>query len=347
MNNFETLKDLREKAVGAAEQALNRKDVKAYEANMAEIKKFNVVMAGLETPEPKRGITNSLTVTGGEPAGSNGGYLVPDEVNEMVMERMKMLSPLSDLFNVEIVQRGKGWTAYDELSSEGLEFVDETVIPVNDGVQPIFAKVPYILKKYMLRFPVSDELMSDSKVKLHEYLASWFAKKQVFTENKLLKALLDTLTPVTLTSGSELEDLQEAIKDELNPVISMNSVILTNQSGFDLLDGMKRTDGRTFLLPDLKEGKPKAFRLYDVVVRPDEELPSREVELEGVYHPVFVGDYKAFGTLFKTADPGLMVSAEAGWSTGSTEARGVARIDVKAINAEEITVLKKEIFVAV
>jgi len=306
---------------------------------------------------PKNGINddkvkvlyNALTETGGTPVGKDGGFLVPISFNNMIIEQRRQLVQLADLFSVEEVTTPTGWRAIDTAPASGLTAVDEMgTIPTDD--QPAFTKVNYSLSKYGLRVPVSSELMNDNTAGLMAYLSRWFAKKGVITENKKLIALLDTLTAKNLKAGKEVDDLKQVITKELDPDVSVNAVIITNQSGYAHLDGLTGTDGRGLIQPDPTTGAPMMFKSKRVVMLSDAQLPNRVVTAEGAtkgaYYPVYVGDYKVFGTLFKGKAFEVASTNVGGnaWVSDSTEVRGITRLDAQKMDGA--AAVKKEIFVA-
>jgi HK97 family phage major capsid protein len=167
----------------------------------------------------------------------------------------------------------------------------------------------------------------------------------------VLKALLNTLSASNLTVGKEIAAIKSLLNVSLDPEVAMNAVIITNQSGFDALDQMvSATDGRPVLQPDPTTGTPMMFKSHRVVVVSDAMLPNRVVTTTGAtkgsYYPVYVGDYKLFGTLFRR-QPLEVASTNIGgsaWATDSTEVRGIIRLDAQKMDSS--AAVKREIFVA-
>lgn len=292
---------------------------------------------------------NALTESGGTPTGADGGFLVPTSFNNMIIECRRQLVALADVVTVESVTTPTGWRAIDTKATTGFSKVDEMGnIPKDD--QPKFTKVTYSLEKYGLIVPVSSELLNDNTAGLEAYLARWFAKKGIITENKLILEALDTLTAKNLTVGKEAKALTTVLNKELDPAIGAAAVILTNQSGYDYLCGLEDTTGRTLIQPDPTTGQPKIFRSHEVKVLSDAELPNRTVSTSGAtkgdYYPVYVGDFKAFMTLFRGKNLEVASTNIGGnaWATDSTEVRGLMRMDCVKMDGE--AAVKREIFVA-
>jgi HK97 family phage major capsid protein len=196
---------------------------------------------------------------------------------------------------------------------------------------------------------VSNELLSDNTANLMAYLARWFAKKGIITENILLKSLLDSLSASNLTVGKEIKDIKTAINKGLDPDIALNAVVLTNQSGFDHLDQMEDLNGRPLLQPDPTTGTPMMFKSKPVIMVSDAMLPNRVVTATGAtkgdYYPVYIGDFKSFGTLFRRNLLEVDSTDIGGnaWATASNEVRGIVRLDAQKI--DEGAAIKREIFV--
>lgn len=291
---------------------------------------------------------NALTESGGTPTGADGGFLVPTSFNNMIIECRRQLVALVDLVTVENVSTPTGWRAIDNAPTKGFDKVDEMAeIQTND--QPKFTKVTYSLEKYGLIVPVSSELLKDNTAGLEAYLARWFAKKGIITENTIILECLNTLTPKNLTVGKEVKALTSVINKELDPAIATAATILTNQSGFDYLCGLEDANGRTLIQPDPTTGQPMMFRSHRVIVVSDAMMKNRTVsasgETKGEYYPVYVGDFKAFMTLFKGQNLEVASSNIGGnaWRTDSVEVRGLVRLDGVQMDGE--AVVKREIFI--
>lgn len=293
---------------------------------------------------------NALTESGGSPTGSDGGFLVPTSFNNMIIECRRQLVSLADLVTVETVSTPTGWRAIDMAPTGGFTLVDEMgEIPADD--QPKFTKVTYSLEKYGLIVPVSSELLNDNTAGLEAYLARWFAKKGIMTENKKILEKLDKLPAKNLTVGKEVKDLTSILNKDLDPEISKNAVILTNQSGFDHLCSLEDANGRSLVQPDPTTGQPKMFRSIKVQVVSDAQLKNREVKesgsAKGIYYPVYVGDMKAYMTLFAGKNLEVASTNIGGnaWRSDSVEIRGLMRMDGQVMDKE--AVVKREIFIAV
>ena len=274
---------------------------------------------------------DALTEEGGSPAGTDGGFLVPEDMDHQIRELKRQLNPLSALFNVENVTTFTGWRVIDTAPTTGMTLVNEMgTIPTDD--QPAFVKVPYTLDKYALRLPVSNELLSDEVAGLMAYLSKWFAKKQVLTENGLLITALKTLTAASIvpsgTGKTAIDGFKTALNKVLNPAISLSSVIICSQSAFDAIDQIVDDQGRGLLQPNPANATEMRILGRPVHVVDDAFLPNGT----GTVTPaeIFIGDGREFATLFEQENFEIASTDIGGnaWATDSTEIRGISRMCV-------------------
>ena len=182
-------------------------------------------------------LMKALQETGGSPEGADGGFLVPQDFDNMIHQLEKEYLDLSQLFTVETVTTLSGWRAVEQGTRKALPKIAEMGTVGKDD-QPKFAKVSYTVDKYGDRLPVSSELLEDNTAGLLQYLANWFGPKYILTKNTLLLGLLTALeTEVALTAGSEAKELRQAIITKLNSAHSKSAILLTNQSGYAEMDG--------------------------------------------------------------------------------------------------------------
>ena len=279
---------------------------------------------------------DALTIGGGDPTGSDGGFLVPEDISHMIREKKRALDPLREYFNVEPVNTNSGWRVMDNAPTTGFTQVDEmATVPSND--QPAFGKVSFVLVKYGLILPISHELASDEVANLFAYLARWAAKKETITENTLLLSELSTLASAAATvgSGTELKDLKKILNVSLDPAISKNAVILTNQDGFNLLDSLEDLNGRPLLQWDPVSQTPRAFNGKRVVPVSNAVLASSEEANSKSGIPFFLGDGNEFATLFERSAMEILSTNIGGTSfnTDSVQIRFLKRMDVAKFDA--------------
>ena len=281
--------------------------------------------------ENVRILYDALTEGGGNPVGSDGGFLVPEDIQHQIIEQVRTLNPLSQFFSEENVTAPTGWRVTDTAPTQGLLPVNERG-QIQTGEQPKFAQVPYTTSKYALFLPVSNELVTDNVANLFAYLSRWFAKKLTITENNLLVALLQDLTAVDI-SDDPLKGIKKALNVDLDPAISALATIITNQSGYNELDNLLDDNKRPLLQPDPTSATAQRIKGRNVAMVSDLTLPnvtSGEGQSATTAADIFIGDGRQFATLFRVGNFELASTDIGGdaWRTDSTELRGIARLGV-------------------
>lgn len=286
-------------------------------------------------------LTKALSESGGTPQGSDGGFLVPQDFDNMIHEYEKEYLDLSQFFTVETVRLPSGWRAIEKGARKVLPKVLELGTIGRDD-QPQFEKVVYNVAKYGDRLQASNELLSDNTAGLLRYLAGWFAPKYILTKNSLLLGILTGLTKsVTLTSGSEAKTLRQAMITQLNTAYSAGAVLLTNQSGYAAMDSWEDKNGRSLLVPNPAD--PSVYRLNGRrVVYGDNDLIPDETKTTGegesavtiTSTPIYVGKFKALGTLFVRKGIEVASTNVGGdaWATDTWELRALCRLDAQAMD---------------
>lgn len=267
-------------------------------------------------------VYDALTMSGGSPKGTDGGFLVPVDIDNMVREQMRDWDDLAELFNVEEVSTASGWRVADNAPTKGFTKLSGELAAVGKDDQPQFRKVDFSLDTYGLIIPISNELVQDEMGNLFGYLGKWFAKKLVLTNNALLTAMLQTLTATSLTGGL-VKGVKSALNKGLPTAISRGAVILTNQDGFDALDQEEDGNKRPLLQPDVADATQYRFSGRRVKVLDNELLPNGDGGA-----PLYVGNFKQFGTLFRRMPlelRGTDIGGQA-WSNNGYEMRGIVRM---------------------
>ena len=283
---------------------------------------------------------DALSEGGGDPVGTDGGFLVPVDIDNTIYEIKRELLPLSDLFNVESVSAPTGWRPIDTAPSTPMPEIDEMGTVPNNSDQPAFGNVNYALAKRGLRIPISNELMADEDANLMAYLGRWFAKKLVITENYLLLAALGTPS-TALTSGSITAEgaIKTILNKSLDPAISAAAVVITNQTGFDALDQLVDDTGRGLLQPDPTNATQKKIFGRNIRVMSDAQLPNLSTN---TYAPFYIGDMKEFATLFHKGTFEVASTDIGGdaWVKDLTEVRGIARLGVSKFDTAAVVARK-------
>ena len=284
----------------------------------------NVRQAG----EEYNPLIKALAETGGSPEGSDGGFLVPKDFDDMIVEEAKDYLDLAAFFNVEDVRTLSGWRAVETGARKKLPQLGENAT-INEDDKPKFAQVNYNVKKYGDRLRISHELLEDNTANLLRYLAGWWTPKYILTKNDLLLALLSGVATVDLTAGSEAKILKNAMITKLNTAHARAAHLITNQSGYAKMQEWEDKNGRGLLVPNPKDPAALTFNGRPVDYADNDEIP--DVSLK---HPIYVGDFKRVGTLFVRKGIEIAATDVGGqsWETDSHEIRALCRMDAQAVN---------------
>lgn len=263
------------------------------------------------------------------PADGDVGLIVPQDIQTRINEIQRQLNDLSQYIRVETV---------NTLSGSRVLESDDQMTPlqvVNEYGQiqgldnPQFIPIAYQLVKRAGYLPLTNELLADTDQNIIQYVSDWIARKVVVTKNTLITGLLQGLQPTQLNN---LDDIKKVLNVELDPAISLSSVIITNQDGYHWLDTQKDNDGRYLLTDDITQPGRKLFKGRPVVVVSNRYLPTT-VETDPTTvetAPIFIGDGKQFAVLFTRGIYELASTREGGdaWRRDTTELRVITRDDL-------------------
>lgn len=299
-------------------------DSQAYENAFVSFLKGNVSI------DEKITIQAALSST----TDADGGLLIPKDQETQVIELARDYSSLRDLVYVEPVSTLTG-TRVIEVDGEYTPFAEVTEnAKIEDFESGQFKAIGYSCKTYGGILPIPNNLLKDNKGNLLHHINKWFAKKKVATENKLIGDLLNTFNKTAMTS---IDDIKTALNKTLDPAISANAIIVTNQTGFNELDKMKDTDGNYLLQPDPTKPTQKLLKGRPVKVYPDKVLTNDTTKA-----PIIIGNFKKAITLFdremltiKSTDIGA-----GAFETNTTKLRGLLRMDAQKFDEKAIVFLQ-------
>jgi HK97 family phage major capsid protein len=283
------------------------------------------------TEEEKKYATNAVG-TPGQAGGlpNKGGYLLPDEQFNRLIEYRRGLFALKDLCEVIPVTRRSGSIPTTvEDNSELINFDELNEINRKDIN---FAQISYNVGTYGEIIPVANELLEDIDIDLIGVIGRRFVRKGVNTENSKIIALLQTLTP---EAGDSYDDIKTALNVSLDPDIAATAVIITNQNGFDYLDQVKLDNGLPLLQPVLIDPTKKQLSGRIIHVVKNEKLP----DVSGA-HPFFVGDMAEFCKFFDRKQVTVDLSTDAGFNMNAAMVRAIERFDVQKADVSAMVYLQ-------
>ena len=289
--------------------------------------------SGSEAASDTEVIINAMTIAGGAPAGTDGGFLVPQDISTTIIELRRELVTLADLFAQETVSTMTGWRVVDTVNTAGMTKLSNELDPLGNTAKPQFTKVSYSLDTYGDFLPVSNQLLQDETAGLMAYLGKWFGRRLINQENANLMALLETLTGTSITSDP-VGGIKTALNATLDPAISRAAKFLMSQTAYNALDALIDEMGRPLLQPDPTQATGNLLFGRPVVIAPDSLFGEDKAN-------IYVGAFDSFATLFRR-EPMEMASTDVGgnaFRTYSTEIRGVVRMDEVIFDADAVAAL--------
>ncbi|KYM38505.1 capsid protein [Fusobacterium necrophorum subsp. funduliforme] len=261
-----------------------------------------------------------------ESTDGKGGYLVPAQQFEQIKELRRTQITLKSLCTVIPVTSNHGQMPMEAGADGELTNFDELSEIAKHDID--FSQIYFKTADYGDIIPISNTLLADETANLTSFVGKRFVKKSVNTENKKILEILKTATKKT---GTDYKALNTALNKELDPAISANAVIITNQSGFDWLDSLEDGNKRPLLTVDLTNPTQKLFKGRRIIVLKDTLLPDAPSKKS-----FYVGDVSEMIYFFDREGLELAVSTEAGFTTNATLLRAIERFDVKKVDSEAV-----------
>lgn len=293
---------------------------------------FNKQILNMPLTEDEKKYATNAVGTPGQAGGikSKGGYLLPEEQFNRLIEYRRGLIALKDLCEVIPVTRRSGSIPTTvEYDSELINFDELNDISKKDIN---FAQISYNVGTYGEIIPVANELLEDIDIDLISVIGRRFVRKGINTENSKIIALLQTLTP---KAGDSYDDIKTALNVSLDPAISATAVIITNQNGFDYLDQVKLDNGLPLLQPVLTDPTKKQLSGRIIHVVKNERLS----DVSGA-HPFFVGDMAEFCKFFDREQVTVDLSTDAGFNMNAAMLRAIERFDVQKADVKAMVYLE-------
>ncbi len=285
--------------------------------------------------EAYKDLFKAMTLAGGDPAGSDGGFLAPPDFEARVIELSRELIDLSEHVTVIPVNSATGWRNVEATASHvRMQKLAENE-EVGLGASPKFKQIKFNCETYGDFIAVSGELMEDADGLL-EYLAQWFAKRYVATKNALILDILNEKEAKPIAGESD-DDKVKAIKTVLNKDIptaaSKKATILTNQDGYNEMDNWSNELGIPYLKPDVS-GDFEKLKNRPVLYGDNALIESND---DGTA-PVYIGDLRSAVALFIRHGIRLAVTNVGGsaWRSHGYEVRATCQMDCHEVDSEAV-----------
>ena len=218
--------------------------------------------------------------------GENGeGYLIPEDVDLQIREARKSYTALKEYVTVYPTSMLSGTAVYDSDDDEDLDsFEDGNEITA--ATDPKFTQKKWQIGFYGKTIPISNILQGAEQAGLMAYINRWFIRKAVRTENKAIITALKKGKSAVKIKG--MAGLKEQINTKIDDDYLTDAVILTNHTGFHMLDSEVDAVGRPMLNRDPLNPATMLFMGLPVIKVSDSLLPNVSSEA-----PIFIGSLKA------------------------------------------------------
>ena len=216
------------------------------------------------------------------------------------------------------------------MNKETEDFLDdfEDGAAIGEASNPKFAKQPWAIKWKGKLIYISNIVLGNEKASLLAYLDKWFVRKAVRTENRDIFNTLKKDKTVVALKG--LDALKEHITKKVDPSCLVDGVIVTNQTGFALMDAEKDNNGRGMLQPNPMNSTEKMFQNLPIKVYADKELAN----IAENKAPMFVGSTKAGCDFMEREDLQFAVSEHFAFNKNQTTLRVMEGYDVVQADKE-------------
>lgn len=297
-------------------------DVMKYEAGINETVSNEV-----------KKVVNATTMTEGVP--EDGGLTVPQDIRTAIIElRRSYPDSLENYVNVERVATLTGSRVIEkEADFVPFDNIDEAAeFPEFDG--PQFEQIKYEVKKKGGILKFSRELLEDTAENIIAYVKKWTGKKGKATRNALILKKLNEDFGTKKTLVKSLDDLKDIYNVELDPAISLTSIAITNQDGFNTLDKLKDTDGKYVLQPNPVNATQRLlFGKYPIVVTHNKTMPTVKNKA-----PIWCGDLKEAITIFDREALYLEFNdkGDDAWKKDLMAMKARERLDIKTVDNKAV-----------
>lgn len=261
-----------------------------------------------------------------ESVDEDGGLIVPEDITTKINERRRQFDTLANLVDVIPVGTNKGARTLEKNADmQPLVDIDE-LEDIEELENPKFERIKYDIKNRAGILVLSNDLLSDTKEALMQFLINWLGKKSAITRNVNILKVLNKLDKKAVSTTDDIKNITNV---QLDPAINETSVFVTNQSGFNHLDKLKDNQGRYLLQPDPTNKTKKQLFEKTVHVISNKYLPNGGTKTKPKY-PLIIGDLFEAVKLFDRQQYSIRSTDVGGkaFYRNSTDVRVIQRDDV-------------------
>lgn len=269
-----------------------------------------------------------------ESVDEDGGLIVPEDITTKITEKRRQFDSLANLVDIIPVSTNKGARTYEKYADmTPLVDVDE-LEDIDELENPKFERIKYVIKDRAGILVLSNDLLSDTREALMEFLVNWLGKKSAVTRNVNILKVLETLKKQSISTTDDIKDITNVT---LDPAIEETTIFVTNQSGFNYLDKLKDKNGNYLLQPDPTNKTKKLLFEKTVHKISNKFLPNGGTKSNPKY-PLIIGDLKEAIKLFDRQQYSIKSTDVGGkaFYRNSTDVRVIQRDDVALADEEAI-----------
>lgn len=294
MTEIESLQkeyEIEEKLFKAEQGAVPDKPEKA-----AKVTGFGVITKMIQNK--RLDDTEKALITGGV-SGENS--LIPEDVDLAIRELRKQYKSAKDIVTVIPTDTMSGGFNFESGTPAGLADLTDGE-EVTTETNPTFVRKSFAIKLKGKLIPISNVLKGVEKAGLMSYINRWFLRNAIITENKAIFDALKLGKTIKVLAGWAA--LKTSINKDLDPSALIGAKIVTNQTGFDVLDSELDEQGRPILQSNPANPTQKLFQGLSIEVFSDTELPNVVGKAPIFYGALDAGAYfiEMKGLEFATSD---------------------------------------------
>ncbi|MBL1224795.1 phage major capsid protein [Enterococcus sp. BWR-S5] len=273
-------------------------------------------------------------------AGNAIGLTIPEDIRTTINTLVRQFDSLQEYVNVERVTTSSGSRVYEKWSEvtplTELDNEDDAIPEMDD---PKLTLIKYLIKRYAGISTVTNSLLKDTAENIMAWLAKWISKKVVVTRNKKILDAIDGIKAAQKKEITSVDDIKDIKNVQLDPAIEATSMFLTNQSGYNVLDKVKRSDGSYLLQKDVTSPTGYTFLGRPIKMAGDRWLPNKGTQANPKF-PLYIGDLKEAVTLYDREQMSLLTTNIGGgaFETDTTKVRVIDRFDVKLVDDEALVI---------
>lgn len=320
-----------EKALYEAEKALEVSPAVTTPAGKTDKTKTQKFFEAFRNGLPK--ITKAAGEAANETTDGDGGYTVPEDISTKIEKYREDHFSLRNLVTVKPVVTQSGSRTFKKRSTHtGFAKVTETGT-IGAKAVPQFERLAYSIDKYAGYLPATNDLLEDSDANIESELVAWLGEEGVATDNTNILTVLKALVKNTIAT---VNDFKTQINVTLGQAFKPYTKIVTNDDGFNYLDGLLDGNGNPILAKDYTSKTPAMLFGYEVVTVPNSILASDTATTGKRKIPFFVGDMQEAIILWDrkllsiTASSTASVTGYNAFEQDMTLIRGIMRQDVTA-----------------